>query len=115
MFSQNAARVRVAFDPVTEDFHMVRQLSVLVALGLIATGVNAQTVATGDPRSVSTPTYPAVCETLSAQFSTSARSSPPSSDDTSRIQSALTTCAGTGKSVVLAASELLFLGLDHHG
>jgi polygalacturonase len=104
MFRQRPASVRVAFDPVTEDFHMVRQLSALVALGLIATGVNAQTVATGDPRSVSTPTYPAVCETLSAQFSTSARSSPPSSDDTSRIQSALTTCAGTGKSVVLAAS-----------
>ena len=60
MFSQNAARVRVAFEPVTEDFHMIRQMSALVVSGFIATGVNAQTVATGDPRSVSTPTYPAV-------------------------------------------------------
>ena len=64
----------------------------------------AQTYATGDPRSVGTPTYPAVCETLSAQFSTSERSTPPSSDDTSRIQSALNACAGSGKSVVLAPS-----------
>ena len=83
---------------------MLRQMSGAVALTLVATGVNAQTYATGDSRSISTPTYPTVCETLSAQFSTSARSSPPSSDDTSRIQAALKSCAGTGKSVVLAAS-----------
>lgn len=83
---------------------MLRQTVGAVALTLIATGVNAQTYATGDTRSISTPTYPTVCETLSAQFSTSSRSSPPSSDDTSRIQAALTSCAGTGKSVVLAAS-----------
>ncbi|HEY6924741.1 MAG TPA: glycosyl hydrolase family 28 protein, partial [Steroidobacteraceae bacterium] len=60
--------------------------------------------ATGDPRNVTTPSYPAVCQTLSAQFSTSSRSSPPASDDTSRIQSALSSCAGSGHSVVLAAS-----------
>jgi polygalacturonase len=64
----------------------------------------AQTLATGDSRSVSQPGYPAVCTTLTAQFTTSQRSSPPSSDDTSRIQSALNSCQGTGKSVVLAAS-----------
>jgi len=64
----------------------------------------AQTLATGDSRSVSQPSYPAVCQTLNAQFSTSQRSSPPSSDDTSRLQSALNSCAGTGRSVVLAAS-----------
>jgi polygalacturonase len=75
-----------------------------VALVLIATGVRAQTYATGDPRSVGTPTYPAVCETLTANFTTSERSSPPSSDDTGRIQSALNACAGSGKSVVLAPS-----------
>ena len=83
---------------------MLRQMIGLVALAQIATGVMAQTYATGDPRSVGTPTYPAVCETLSAQFSTSERSTPPSSDDTSRIQSALNACAGSGKSVVLAPS-----------
>jgi polygalacturonase len=76
-----------------------------VALFILGAAIaGAQTVATGDSRSVSQPSYPAVCQTLSAQFTTSQRSSPPSSDDTSRIQSALTTCAGTGKSVVLAAS-----------
>ncbi len=74
------------------------------AILLLAATAGAQTVATGDSRSVSQPSFPAVCETLSAQFSTSQRSSPPSSDDTSRVQAALTACKGTGKSVVLAAS-----------
>ena len=83
---------------------MLRQVLGFVVLAQIATGVIAQTSATGDPRSVGTPTYPAVCETLSAQFSTSQRSAPPSADDTSRIQSALTACAGSGRSVVLAPS-----------
>ena len=83
---------------------MLRQMIGAVALTLMATGVNAQTYATGDSRSVSTPIYPTVCKTIPAQFSTSARSSPPSSDDTARIQSALNSCAGTGESVVLAAS-----------
>ena len=64
----------------------------------------AQTYATGDSRTVNQPTYPGVCATLNAQFTTSQRSSPPTSDDTSRLQSALTSCAGSGKSVVLAAS-----------
>ena len=64
----------------------------------------AQTLATGDSRTVNQPNYPAVCQTLTAQFTTSQRSSPPSSDDTSRLQSALNSCAGTGKSVVLASS-----------
>jgi polygalacturonase len=83
---------------------MLRQTMGAVALTLIASVAGAQTYATGDPRNVTTPSYPTVCQTLSAQFSTSARSSPPSSDDTSRIQSALTACAGTGHSVVLASS-----------
>jgi polygalacturonase len=66
------------------------------------------TLATGDARSVSQPVIPATCTTLSAQlatsneqFSSSAEQSPP---DTSRIQSALTSCANSGKAVVLAAS-----------
>jgi polygalacturonase len=71
---------------------------------LVGMAAMAQSIATGDSRSVGTPSYPAVCKTLTAQFTTSQRSSPPSSDDTSRIQSALTSCAGTGKSVVLASS-----------
>ena len=64
----------------------------------------AQTLATGDSRRVSPPRYPSVCTTVLAQFNTAERSSPPSSDDTARLQAALTGCAGTGKSVVLASS-----------
>jgi polygalacturonase len=66
------------------------------------------TLATGDTRSVSQPTVPAICTTLTAQlatgneqFSSGAESSPP---DTSRIQSALSSCAGTGQAVALAPS-----------
>ena len=64
------------------------------------------TYATGDTRTVTQPTYPAVCQVLSAQFNTSQRSSPPAAgtDDTSRIQTALTACANTGQSVELAPS-----------
>jgi polygalacturonase len=74
------------------------------AVLLVAVTSGAQTVATGDSRSVGQPSFPSVCDTLTAQFTTSQRSSPPSSDDTSRVQAALTACAGTGKSVVLASS-----------
>jgi len=70
----------------------------------VAQAASVPTLATGDSRKVTTPVYPAVCTTLTAQFSTSQRSSPPSSDDTSRLQSALNTCKNTGKSVVLAVN-----------
>jgi polygalacturonase len=73
-----------------------------------ASAATALTLATGDSRSVSQPSVPSACSTLSAtlatsneQFSSSAESSPP---DTSRIQSALNSCSGTGKAVVLAPS-----------
>lgn len=80
---------------------MKRQgLSILILAGTAC----AATLATGDSRVVIEPVVPGVCLTLDAQFSMSQRSSPPSSDDTSRLQSALTHCKGTGKSVVLAAS-----------
>ena len=86
----------------------IRQTLSALAVLLAATSVTlpslSQTYATGDSRTVNMPTYPAVCMTLSAQFTTSQRSSPPASDDTTRLQSALTSCANTGKSVVLAAS-----------
>jgi polygalacturonase len=86
------------------------------AVGVLAAGLlvvaarpaAAASLATGDSRSVSQPAIPATCITLPAslatsnrQFSSSAEASPP---DTSRIQSALNSCAGTGKAVVLAAS-----------
>jgi polygalacturonase len=74
------------------------------AVLLFAACAGAQTYATGDSRNVGQPGFPTVCDTLTAQFTTSQRSSPPSSDDTSRVQAALNSCAGTGHSVVLAAS-----------
>jgi len=65
----------------------------------------AQTLATGDSRHVFEPHYPAVCTILQAQFSSSLRATPPATDDTTRIQDALTTCAGTGKSVLLVPTK----------
>jgi polygalacturonase len=79
-----------------------------VSLALPATAATSVTLATGDSRAVAQPAVPATCTTLSAtlatsneQFSSSAESAPP---DTSRIQSALNSCSGTGKAVVLAPS-----------
>lgn len=67
---------------------------------------NAVTPATGDSRTVTQPSYPAVCATLFAQFTSSQRATPPTTDDTSRIQAALNTtaCKNTGQAVVLAPS-----------
>ena len=94
----------------------VHTAALLPAVGLLAAGLLvaaarpavATSLATGDARSVSQPSIPASCTTLSAslatsnrQFSSSAEASPP---DTSRIQSALNSCVGTGKAVMLAAS-----------
>jgi polygalacturonase len=78
-------------------------LSGLLAVCLSASG---QTLATGDSRNVSQPSTPSACQTLSAQFKASSVDvdTPPTSDDTSRIQSALSSCANTGKAVVLASS-----------
>jgi polygalacturonase len=68
----------------------------------------AATANTGDTRTVTQPTLPSTCETLTAtlstsdeKFSSSQEASPP---DTSRIQAALNSCSGTGKAVVLAGS-----------
>jgi polygalacturonase len=70
----------------------------------VTLSATAVTYATGDSRTVTQPTYPAVCQTLSAQFTTAQRSSPPASDDTSRLQAALTACKNTGESVELTPS-----------
>jgi polygalacturonase len=68
----------------------------------------ALTYATGDTRTVTQPSYPTICATVYAQFTSSQRSSPPAaaSDDTARIQAALSSaaCLNTGGSVELAAS-----------
>ena len=71
---------------------------------LLPITATAQTVATGDTRTVAQPAYPAVCVTVPARFKSTSRATPPSSDDTTRLQSFIDQCANTGKSVVLAAS-----------
>jgi polygalacturonase len=76
----------------------------LLALASCSAAMYAQTLATGDTRTVSTPSFPTVCKTVTAQYTAADRATPPSSDDTTLIQNALTACAGTGKSVVLSAS-----------
>jgi polygalacturonase len=70
----------------------------------VTVSATAVTYATGDSRSITQPTYPAVCQVIQAQFNTSQRSSPPASDDTSRLQAALTACKNTGQSVELTPS-----------
>jgi polygalacturonase len=70
----------------------------------VTVSATAVTYATGDSRSITQPTYPAVCQVIQAQFNTSQRSSPPASDDTSRLQAALTACKNTGESVELTPS-----------
>jgi polygalacturonase len=90
------------------------RLSLVAAAALAAAVLSpvsahaAVSVATGDSRSVSQPVLPGVCKPLTAtlatsneQFSSSAEAAPP---DTSRIQSALNACKGTGKAVELSAS-----------
>jgi polygalacturonase len=84
---------------------------VTLASGFLVVAVSsaqATSLATGDPRSVSQPSIPSACATVSAtlatsdrEFSSSQEASPP---DTSRIQSALDGCVGSGKAVVLVAS-----------
>ena len=78
------------------------------AIGIIliaaAHAASVPPLATGDSRRVLPPTPAPVCTVLQAQFSSSQRSTPPSSDDTSRLQAALNSCKDTGKSVVLAGA-----------
>lgn len=81
-------------------------IGALLPTGAAAPARAAVTLAAGDSRSVSQPSIPPACATLTAQlatgneqFASSAESSPP---DTSRIQSALNSCGGSGHAVVLA-------------
>lgn len=85
-------------------FRNILLASFTLSLSLSTSASPSLTLATGDSRSVSQPSFPTVCQTLSATFSSSQRASPPSVDDTSRLQSALNYCAGTGHSVKLVAS-----------
>jgi polygalacturonase len=74
---------------------------------LLASTLSAQTLATGDSRRfIPEPRYPMVCTALQAQFSSTQRATPPASDDTARLASALSSCSGSGKAVLLLASGL---------
>lgn len=81
----------------------------LAAAGLTVLGAPSAHAATGDTRTVTEPTLPGTCTTLSSTLAnpssrTFTSSQETSAPDTSRIQAALNSCAGTGKAVVLAAS-----------
>ena len=84
------------------------RLSTFLRAGLAAvlftSAALAQVLATGDPRPLIPPHYPLVCTVLRAQFTTAQRAAPPTTDDTARLQGALTSCASSGKSVVLLPS-----------
>jgi polygalacturonase len=108
------------YGPNEEDMRP-RTLSLALAAALCAAGVTLATAptasaSTGDQRTVTQPSLPSTCKPLTAAlaapsgrtFSSSQETAPP---DTSRIQSALNSCAGTGKAVVLEAggSDTAFL------
>jgi len=83
---------------------LVRSLLAGTALFLLTATAYPQILATGDPRFVLPPLYPPVCSVVSAQFDTSLRATPPATDDTARLEAALTQCAGTGHAVLLIPS-----------
>jgi polygalacturonase len=103
---------------LTEEVVM-RTFALVVGCALTATTVagmvvgagpaHAAQLATGDSRHVSQPVVPAVCTTLTSslatpgnrRFASGQETSPP---DTARIQTALNSCAGSGRAVELAAS-----------
>jgi polygalacturonase len=76
-----------------------------VALLTFAGTLAAQIPGFGDNRKVVEPRYPRLCTILTAQFTSAERSSPPTADDTDRLQNALKQCAGTGLSVLLFSTR----------
>jgi polygalacturonase/pectin methylesterase-like acyl-CoA thioesterase len=76
---------------------------------LTVTGMLA--VATGDSRTVTEPSFPAVCQQLNAAITSVSNDIPTSVDatntnpDGARIQAALTSCAGSGKAVELSVDS----------
>jgi len=85
-----------------------RPLAILgagIALALSTPLLFSQTLATCDPRPVFEPHYPLLCTVLFAQFGSAQRATPPTTDDTSRLQTALTSCAGTGHAVLLLPTQ----------
>jgi polygalacturonase len=84
---------------------LAKALGTSAFLVVLASTLSAQTLATGDARKfIPEPQYPMTCAVVQAQFSSAQRATPPASDDTIRLESALSSCAGSGKAVILAAS-----------
>jgi polygalacturonase len=81
----------------------------LLAKSANASGISALPTATGDARSVSRPSIPGVCESLTGKLTASDRAftakAEETSPDTSRIQAALNACAGTGEAVLLVGNK----------
>jgi polygalacturonase len=82
---------------------LMRSLSTGMPLFLFTAIAFPQILASGDPRPLFPPLYPPVCTIVPAQFTTAQRAAPPAADDTARLQTALTSCAGTGRSVLLVS------------
>jgi polygalacturonase len=80
----------------------------LLAQSANASGVSALPTATGDARAVGQPSIPGVCATLSGDLTASSRAFSAANEaaapDTSRLQAALNSCAGSGKAVLLSGS-----------
>lgn len=84
---------------------LANSLGSTAILLFLASTLSAQMLATGDSRKfIPEPRYPLICTTVTAQFSSAQRTTPPSPDDASRLQAALSSCAGSGKAVLLVAS-----------
>jgi polygalacturonase len=81
-----------------------RAFGLVLAVFVSVPALFAQTLATGDQHFILPPHYPWICTVIFAQFDTSMRTAPPQSDDSGRLQQGLTTCAGTGKSILLHPS-----------
>lgn len=83
--------------------------AIALSVPLTANASAAVTVATGDSRTVSQPTVPGICASVTAnlavpsgrKFSSGQEATPP---DTARISTALGQCLGSGKAVELKAS-----------
>jgi len=83
---------------------MNRCVWAVLGFAAISVGVSAQTLATGDSRTVTEPVFPPTCTALAAaQTITNGVPASETTFDTMRIQTALTACA-SGKAVELTAS-----------
>lgn len=82
----------------------MKRAAMVVLVGMMSVAAGAQTLATGDTRTVTEPTFPTVCSTLQAQMAiVSGGPASETTPDTARIQAALTACP-SGQAVELAGA-----------